>query len=327
MGNNSNGCLQGRLKINAEDSLIREDNTMGIFENSQTHIIQLERVTSYSSNNEMIFKDFIKRTIERHQSADRQYCSYVKLEQMQSSSPPSRFSKQHSTVSGATGMKNRRATHTRDNEQRTRQFVQIRSIRGLCYQQRYPSYSIDETESGNNDVRIRHSYLLIAQKVLQYNYGQMADGERRLINQLGESNLITPSTHTPAFTHNQESQGRQFQCSNDHSTQLARPILVYRTSRDYSIDDQIRLERINTEPRLLDEEETMISHYRRNEHVSGFIQPGERLFRFLLEEYGLKREVVQRIVETWHGQWRRHVSALTIVVKYLEENNQQWKEL
>ncbi|KAA6360001.1 MAG: hypothetical protein EZS28_044472, partial [Streblomastix strix] len=37
--------------------------------------------------------------------------------------------------------------------------------------------------------------------------------------------------------------------------------------------------------------------------------------------------VVQRIVEAWHGQWRRHVSALTILAKYLEQNNQQWKEL
>ncbi|KAA6356370.1 MAG: hypothetical protein EZS28_048103 [Streblomastix strix] len=55
--------------------------------------------------------------------------------------------------------------------------------------------------------------------------------------------------------------------------------------------------------------------------------PGERQFRFLLEDYGLKQAVVQRIVEAWHEQWRVHFSALSIVVKYLEENNQQWKEL
>ncbi|KAA6357002.1 MAG: hypothetical protein EZS28_047471, partial [Streblomastix strix] len=57
------------------------------------------------------------------------------------------------------------------------------------------------------------------------------------------------------------------------------------------------------------------------------IRLGERLFRFLLEDYGLKQAVVQRIVEAWHGQWKRHVSALTILAKYLEQNNQQWKEL
>ncbi|KAA6370848.1 MAG: hypothetical protein EZS28_033626 [Streblomastix strix] len=78
---------------------------------------------------------------------------------------------------------------------------------------------------------------------------------------------------------------------------------------------------------ITDEEETIVSPSRRNVHVQGFIQPGERLFRFLLEDYGLKQEVVQRIVEAWHGQWIRHVSALTILAKYLEQNNQQWEEL
>ncbi|KAA6393484.1 MAG: hypothetical protein EZS28_010987 [Streblomastix strix] len=61
--------------------------------------------------------------------------------------------------------------------------------------------------------------------------------------------------------------------------------------------------------------------------IPGFIEPGERLFRFLLEDYGLKQEVVQRIVEAWHGQWIRHVFALTFVVKYLEQNKQKWNEL
>ncbi|KAA6329385.1 MAG: hypothetical protein EZS28_053614, partial [Streblomastix strix] len=130
-----------------------------------------------------------------------------------------------------------------------------------------------------------------------------------------------------AFTHNQANQGRPCQYSSDHSTEVAWPILVYRTSRDYSVDDQTRLERVGTDSGLQDEEETMVSPSRRNIHVQGFIQPGERLFRFLLEDYGLKQEVVQRIVEAWYGKWRRHVSALTVLAKYLELNNQQWKEL
>ncbi|KAA6377153.1 MAG: hypothetical protein EZS28_027322 [Streblomastix strix] len=155
----------------------------------------------------------------------------------------------------------------------------------------------------------------------------MGDGEGRLINQLGESNSITPYTNTPAFTQNQEGQGGPRQDSSDHSTQMARPILVYRISRDYSIDDQTRLERINTDSGLQNEEQTMVSPTCRDVHVQGFIQPGERLFRFLLEDYGLKQEVIQRIVESWHGQWRRHISVLTILAKYLEQNNQKWKEL
>ncbi|KAA6311049.1 MAG: hypothetical protein EZS28_056202, partial [Streblomastix strix] len=113
MGNNSNGCLQGRLGSNAKDSIIRKENSMGTLENSQANIIQLERVTSYSSHNEMIFEDFVKRTIGRHQSADRQHSSYVQLEQRQSSSPSSRFSEQHSILSGITEMESRGATHTR----------------------------------------------------------------------------------------------------------------------------------------------------------------------------------------------------------------------
>ncbi|KAA6319861.1 MAG: hypothetical protein EZS28_054764, partial [Streblomastix strix] len=81
MGNNSNGCLQGRLGSNTKDSIIREENSMGTLESSQANIIQLGRVISYSSHNEMIFEDFVKRTVGRHQSADRQYSSYVQLEQ------------------------------------------------------------------------------------------------------------------------------------------------------------------------------------------------------------------------------------------------------
>ncbi|KAA6374919.1 MAG: hypothetical protein EZS28_029553 [Streblomastix strix] len=199
-------------------------------------------------------------------------------------------------------MESRSVVYTRDNEQRTRQFVLIGSIRRLCDQQRYPSYSIDETESGNNDGIIRHAFQQIEQKVLQCNKGHMCDGERRLISKLRESNSVTPSTNTPAFKHNQEGQGGPCQDSSDHSTQVARPILVYRISRDYSIVDQTRLERISTDSGLQDEEETILSLSGRNIHVQGLIQPGERLFRFLLEDYGLKRAVVQRIVETWHGQ-------------------------
>ncbi|KAA6362046.1 MAG: hypothetical protein EZS28_042427, partial [Streblomastix strix] len=164
MGNNSNGCLQGRLGSNAKDSIIREENSMGTLENSQANIIQSERVTSNSSHNEMIFEDFVKRTAGRHQSADRQHSSYVQLEQRQSSSPSNRFSEQHSTLSGITEMESRGPTHTRSNEQGTRQLVQTGPIRGLCNQQRYSSYSTDEIESGNNDGRIRHAYQQIAQK-------------------------------------------------------------------------------------------------------------------------------------------------------------------
>ncbi|KAA6323154.1 MAG: hypothetical protein EZS28_054349, partial [Streblomastix strix] len=222
----------------------------------------------------MIFEDFVKRTVGRHQSADRQHSSYVQLEQRLSSSPSSRFSEQHSTLSGITEMESQGATHTRSNEQGTRQLVQIGSIRGLCYQQGHSSYSTDETESGNNDGRIRNAYQQIAQKVLQCNQGHIGNGERRLINQLGESNSITPSTNTPSSTHNQESQGGPRQNSNDHGTEVAGPILVYRTSRDYNVDDQTRLERVGTDSGLQDEEETMVSPSRRNVHVQGLIQPG-----------------------------------------------------
>ncbi|KAA6395724.1 MAG: hypothetical protein EZS28_008745, partial [Streblomastix strix] len=44
MGSNSNGCLQGRLGSNAKNAIIRKENSMGTLENSQAHIIQLERV-------------------------------------------------------------------------------------------------------------------------------------------------------------------------------------------------------------------------------------------------------------------------------------------
>ncbi|KAA6362588.1 MAG: hypothetical protein EZS28_041885, partial [Streblomastix strix] len=81
ISNNSNICLQERLGSNAENLITREKNSMETLENNQTLIIQLERVTSYSSHNEMIFEDFVKRTVGRHQSADRQYSSYVQLEQ------------------------------------------------------------------------------------------------------------------------------------------------------------------------------------------------------------------------------------------------------
>ncbi|KAA6357250.1 MAG: hypothetical protein EZS28_047223, partial [Streblomastix strix] len=40
-----------------------------------------------------------------------------------------------------------------------------------------------------------------------------------------------------------------------------------------------------------------------------------------------KQEEVQRIVDAWHGRLRRHVSALTILAKYLEYNNYQSKDL
>ncbi|KAA6400957.1 MAG: putative Transposon Ty3-G Gag-Pol polyprotein [Streblomastix strix] len=186
MGNNLNGCLQGRMRSNAKDSIIREENSMGTLENSYAHIIQLERVTSYSSHNEMIFEDFVKRTCGRHYSADRQHSSYVQLEQRQSSSPSSRFSEQHSTFGGTTEMESRSVTHTRDNEQGARQLVLNRSIRRLCDQQRHSSYSTDETENRNNDGRIRHTYQQIAEKVLQCNQGHTGNGKRRLINQLGE---------------------------------------------------------------------------------------------------------------------------------------------
>ncbi|KAA6359194.1 MAG: hypothetical protein EZS28_045279 [Streblomastix strix] len=155
----------------------------------------------------------------------------------------------------------------------------------------------------------------------------MGDGEGLIINHLGESNSNIASTNTPAFTHNYEGQGGPRQDSSDHSTQVARPILIYGTSRDYNIDYQTGLERIITDSGQQNEEETIVSPIKLNIHVQGFIQPSERLFRFLLEDYGLKQEVVQGIVESWHGQWRRHVSALKIVVKYLEQNNYQQKEL
>ncbi|KAA6366887.1 MAG: hypothetical protein EZS28_037586, partial [Streblomastix strix] len=114
--------------------------------------------------------------------------------------------------------------------------------------------------------------------------------------------------------------------SSDHRTEVARPILVYRTSRDYSVVDQTRLERVGNDSGLQDEEETIVSPSRRNVHVQGLIQPGERLFRFLLEDNGLKQAVVQRVVEACHGQWRIHVSALTVLAKYIQNNNKQLKE-
>ncbi|KAA6353434.1 MAG: hypothetical protein EZS28_051039, partial [Streblomastix strix] len=46
MSNNSNRCLQERLGSNAEDPITREKNSMGMLENCQVHIIQLERATS-----------------------------------------------------------------------------------------------------------------------------------------------------------------------------------------------------------------------------------------------------------------------------------------
>ncbi|KAA6365094.1 MAG: hypothetical protein EZS28_039380 [Streblomastix strix] len=59
-----------------------------------------------------------------------------------------------------------------------------------------------------------------------------------------------------------------------------------------NIDDQTGLTRVYGDSEIQDEEETMISPTRRNLHVQGFIQQGERLFRFLLEDYGQKQAVV-----------------------------------
>ncbi|KAA6355319.1 MAG: hypothetical protein EZS28_049154, partial [Streblomastix strix] len=78
---------------------------------------------------------------------------------------------------------------------------------------------------------------------------------------------------------------------------------------EYTFDDQTELWRIGRDSEIQDEEELMVSPSRINLHIQVVMNPNEKLFRFKYEDHGLKQLLIQRIVKTWQGQWRRHVLA------------------
>ncbi|KAA6357424.1 MAG: hypothetical protein EZS28_047048 [Streblomastix strix] len=145
--------------------------------------------------------------------------------------------------------------------------------------------------------------------------------------QLGKPYYTISPDKTIASTPDQEIQRGSCSNSSDHSAEVARPIPVYRTSRDYSIDDQIRLERVDTDSGIYEEEETMVSPSRKNHQVQGLIQPGEKLSCFLLDGYDINPVVVQRILEAQHEQWRQNGFSLAVVASYLEQSNKQLGKL
>ncbi|KAA6381564.1 MAG: hypothetical protein EZS28_022910 [Streblomastix strix] len=255
-------------------------------------IIQLEKVNFYSSHNEKIFEDFVRCTAERHQNADRQYSNDVYYEQRKSGPLSIKFSKQHTILSGVIRMENRSIEHTRDNELRSKQFVETGSIRGLCNQKGDSAYCIDETKGLNNNGCIRHANQQIAQIILQLYRGQKGDNERRPVNQLGKLCSIKSSAETIYPAHNYEGQRGSFADSSDHYTEIFGPISVIRTSKDYSIDHQAGLQRKLIYSWKQNKKETMAS-------------PIVDIYMFKVSLYHV-----------------RDCSA-----KYLEQNNQQWKEL
>ncbi|KAA6400563.1 MAG: hypothetical protein EZS28_003914 [Streblomastix strix] len=298
MGNNSNRCLQRRMGSNVEDPITREKNCMRILENSQAHIIQLKGVTCYSPHNEMIFEHFIRRTIRRHQS--------------RTALPLAGLVNSIQLLPEHQGLK-----------------VGAKHIPGIMSKEPDSLSRLDQTQ----DYAINRNVMHIALMKLKVEITMDAFATC-IIRLHGKFCSVTMDIWAMARV--------GLSISWENQTPLLYPsipllLCIIKKVKEVRVKtaviispkqpSQYWLERISTDSGLLDEDETMVSPTRRNVHVQGFTQPGERLFRFLLEDYGLKQAVVQKIVETWHGQWRRHVSALTAFAKYLEQNSQQWKEL
>ncbi|KAA6402635.1 MAG: hypothetical protein EZS28_001834 [Streblomastix strix] len=234
-------------------------------------------------------------------------------------------------------MESRSFVPMRSNEQRAGQFIKTGSFQGLCNQQGDSTYFTEEQQNRDNDGRIHHANQQIIWNIFQNNQGYMCNGERRFFNQLGKPYSTTSSSNTTALMHNQESQKGSCSNSTDHSTEIARPTIIQKTSKNYRIDDQTGLLRATIDSWIQYEEETMVFPTRRNLHTQelikvkndelksktlkivqkidvfkvdtqgelnpeGVMQPGEKMFWFLQENHGQNPGVFQRIAETWHEQ-------------------------
>ncbi|KAA6377891.1 MAG: hypothetical protein EZS28_026581 [Streblomastix strix] len=96
---------------------------------------------------------------------------------------------------------------------------------------------------------------------------------------------------------------------------------------DCNCNGRDRLEPGGVNSRLQDDQESLVPSAERSLSLQNEIQSGEQLFQYLLNQRGLQYSAIQRVIDNWKSQWRRHVSALSKLVDYLKQLITEWSKL